>query len=99
MLLAATIVDVISSAALVTVSERSGVSLNITTDYLTPVPCGEVCKVDAKVVKVGKTIATLNVELWRVKTGQLAAQGRHIKFLSPTERKVEGMEPQAQSKL
>ena len=46
---AATLVDVVGSAALVTVSERSGVSLNISVDYLRPGKAGESVLVDAKV--------------------------------------------------
>ena len=39
---AATLVDVIGSAVLVTQSDRSGVSLTITTNYLAPTPLGKV---------------------------------------------------------
>ena len=46
---AATLVDVVGSAALVTVSERSGVSLNISVDYLRPGQAGEDVLVDARV--------------------------------------------------
>lgn len=46
---AATLVDVVGSAALVTVSERSGVSLNISVDYLRLGQAGEEVLVDAKV--------------------------------------------------
>ena len=46
---AATLVDVVGSAALVTVSERSGVSLNISVDYLRPGKAGEDVLVNAKV--------------------------------------------------
>ncbi len=46
---AATLVDVVGSAALVTVSERSGVSLNISVDYLRPGQAGDDVLVDAQV--------------------------------------------------
>ena len=46
---AATLVDVVGSAALVTVSERTGVSLNISVDYLRPGKAGEDVLVDARV--------------------------------------------------
>ncbi|CAL5219115.1 g889 [Coccomyxa viridis] len=84
----ATLVDVVGSAALVTVSERSGVSLNISVDYLRPGQAGEEVLVDAKVVKVGGLIATINVDLKSVKTGQLVAQGKHIKFLSTKDKGI-----------
>ena len=47
--LAATLVDVVGSAALVTVSEKSGVSLNISVDYLRPGQAGDDVLVEAKV--------------------------------------------------
>ena len=97
---AATIVDVVTTGALATKSTRLGVSLNISVDYLNPIPGGEECKVICRVVKVGKTVATLNAELWRTKTGQLAAQGRHLKFLSPpVGSEWNGGSKQPQSKL
>ena len=45
----ATIVDTVGSAALVTQSEKSGVSLGISVDYLSPQPGGEVVDISAKV--------------------------------------------------
>ncbi|GAB4820774.1 hypothetical protein N2152v2_007820 [Parachlorella kessleri] len=59
----ATLVDTVGSAALVTVSERSGMSLNINVNYLSPVPVGGTVVVEAEVVKVGKTIGTINILL------------------------------------
>ena len=47
--IAATLVDVVGSAALVTVSEKSGVSLNISVDYLRPGQAGDDVLVEAKV--------------------------------------------------
>jgi acyl-coenzyme A thioesterase PaaI-like protein len=49
MLCTATLVDVVGSAALVTQSEKSGVSLNMNIDYLRPGIAGEEVLVDAKV--------------------------------------------------
>jgi hypothetical protein len=46
---AATIVDVVTSAALITVSERGGVSLTMSIDYLNPGRLGEEVEVDARV--------------------------------------------------
>jgi acyl-coenzyme A thioesterase PaaI-like protein len=47
--LAATLVDTVGTAALVTVSRRSGVSLNINVDYLRGMPGGGDVLVEAKV--------------------------------------------------
>lgn len=49
----ATLVDTVGSAALVTVSQKSGVSLNISVTYLSAMPAGEDVEVDARVVRVG----------------------------------------------
>ncbi|KAK9909006.1 hypothetical protein WJX75_005981 [Coccomyxa subellipsoidea] len=84
----ATLVDVVGSAALVTQSEKSGVSLNMNIDYLRPGIAGEEVLVDAKVVKIGGLIATINVDLTSMKTGALVAQGKHIKFLSSRDKGV-----------
>jgi hypothetical protein len=42
-------VDVVTSAALITVSERGGVSLTMSIDYLNPGRLGEDVEVDARV--------------------------------------------------
>jgi hypothetical protein len=39
-------------------------------------------------VKVGGMIATINVDLKSTKTGQLVAQGKHIKFLSTKDKGI-----------
>jgi hypothetical protein len=48
-LLAATLVDTVTSAALVTVSKRSGVSLSLSVDYLSPGTGGAEVEIDARV--------------------------------------------------
>ena len=45
-------------------------------------------RIHAQVVKVGGLIATINVDLKSVKTGQLVAQGKHIKFLSTKDKGI-----------
>lgn len=44
----ATLVDVVSTAALVTVSEKAGVSLSMNIDYISPQPGGEEVEITAK---------------------------------------------------
>lgn len=51
-LCAATLVDTVGSAALVTMSLRSGVSLSISVNYISAMPGGEDAEIDARVVKV-----------------------------------------------
>ena len=49
---AATVVDTVGSAALVTMSLKSGVSLSISVNYISAMPGGEDAEIDARVVKV-----------------------------------------------
>jgi Thioesterase superfamily len=56
-------VDVVGSIALITVCDRSGVSLSITTHYLAPLPGGSEVDVSARVVRRGRDVATIAVEL------------------------------------
>ena len=78
---AATLVDVIGSAAIFTVAEHSGVSLQISVDYLSELPSGEDCEITATVAKLGRSTATAIVELRHKRTGRLTARGTHVKFL------------------
>ncbi|KAK9842085.1 hypothetical protein WJX81_007785 [Elliptochloris bilobata] len=87
----ATLVDTVTSAALVTVSKRSGVSLGIGIDYLSPGTGGEEVEIDARVVKVGRTVATINADIRMAGSGRLVAQGRHTKFLPADEQEVKGL--------
>lgn len=77
----ATLVDVIGSAAIVSVAEHSGVSLQISVDYLSELPGGEDCEITATVAKIGRSTATAIVELRNKRTGRLTARGTHVKFL------------------
>lgn len=77
----ATLVDVVGSLALITQSSRSGVSLAINTLYLNPMPGGEVVLVDARVIKLGRDVATIEVQLKHGGSGHLAATGTHTKKL------------------
>lgn len=78
---AATLVDVIGSAAIMTIAEHSGVSLQISIDYLSELPAGEECEATATVSHLGKSTATASVDLRVKRTGRLAARGTHVKFL------------------
>ncbi|XP_055812646.1 uncharacterized protein LOC129882398 [Solanum dulcamara] len=79
----ATLVDILGSAVIHTVGAPSvGVSLEINVSYLDAAYLGEEIEVEAKVLRVGKTIAAVTVELRKKKTGKIVAQGRHTKYLA-----------------
>lgn len=94
----ATIVDTVGTAAIATVHQDLGVSLSININYISPMPSGEKVSVEATVVKVGKTVATVKVELRRKSTDQLIAVGIHTKFLRSGKQSEPG-DVQLASKL
>lgn len=77
----ATLVDVVGSAALVTLSDKGGVSLAINTLYLNPMPGGGTVVVEAKLVKLGRDVASIEVALRDDASGALVATGTHVKKL------------------
>ncbi|KAH9308029.1 hypothetical protein KI387_035940 [Taxus chinensis] len=78
----AAFVDVIGSAAIFTTgATSSGVSVEINVSYLDAAKLGEEIEIDAKVLRIGRVIAFVNVDLRKKETGQLVAQGRHTKYL------------------
>lgn len=77
----ATIVDTVGTLAILTTGSRSGVSVNISVNYLSPMPGGKEAEIEATVVKAGKTLSTARVDIRNKATGQLVASGTHTKFL------------------
>ena len=80
---AATLVDDVSSGAIVSVAPHPGVSVHMSMNYFSPTPGGQDCEVDAHVTKAGRTLAFADVEVRNKKTGKVTARGTHIKFIPP----------------
>ncbi|BFG28333.1 hypothetical protein CerSpe_146060 [Prunus speciosa] len=78
----ATLVDLIGSAAILTVGTPTGVSVEINVSYLDSAYPGEEVEVEAKALRVGKAVGVVSVELRKKKTGKIIAQGRHTKYLA-----------------
>ncbi|XP_037700504.1 acyl-coenzyme A thioesterase 13 [Choloepus didactylus] len=81
--LTATLVDTISTMALIVCTERGvpGVSVDMNITYMSPAKIGEDIVITAHVLKQGKTLAFASVDLTNKATGKLIAQGRHTKHL------------------
>ncbi|KAK2445167.1 acyl-coenzyme A thioesterase [Trifolium repens] len=81
-----TLVDLIGAAAIPAAGFPwdSGVSLEINVSCLDAAYAHEEIEIDARVLRVGKTIAAVSVEFRKKKTGQIFAQGRHTKYLPST---------------
>ncbi|XP_043707703.1 acyl-coenzyme A thioesterase 13 [Telopea speciosissima] len=79
----ASLVDIVGSAAIHTVgAQTTGVSIEISVSYLDAAFANEEIEIDAKVLRVGKAIGVVNVELRKKKTAKVFAQGRHTKYLA-----------------
>lgn len=87
-------VDVVSTAALVTQCDHPGVSVNIDVAYMSPGPAGEEVQVDARVVKVGANLAFMEVTVTSG-DGKVVAKGSHTKYLPRTN----GPAPRRTAKL
>ncbi|XWS33070.1 hypothetical protein CRYUN_Cryun22dG0046900 [Craigia yunnanensis] len=78
----ATLVDLVSSAAIYTVGATfPGTSVEINVSFLDAAFADEEIEIEAKTLRVGKAVAVLSVELRKKNTGKIIAQGRHTKYL------------------
>lgn len=80
---AATLIDVIGSLALVTADRhgRFGVSTDLNVTWLAPAAHGEWIHVDARVLKIGKTMGYVAVDIRRESDDVIAVQGRMTKYM------------------
>lgn len=81
---AATLIDVLSTTILLGVSspgrfQLGGVSRNLRTTYLRPVPQGTEIRLVTELVHVGKRLALLRSEILRADDGQVCVVGEHEK--------------------
>lgn len=82
---AATLVDVVGTLAVMSADahNRFGVSTDLNLSWFAPVPLGEIAIVDAKVLKAGRSLAFVAVEIRRASDDLLCVQGRMTKALGP----------------
>lgn len=80
---AATLIDVIGSLALTTTDRdgRFGVSTDLNVTWLAPAEHGAQILVDARVLKLGRTMGYVAVDIRREVDGQLLVQGRMTKHM------------------
>lgn len=82
---AATLIDIAGTMAIATADEqhRSGVSTDLNVTWLAPIQCGDVAIVDARVLKAGRSLSFVTVDIRRASDDVLAVQGRMTKSLGP----------------
>lgn len=78
----ATLVDDAGTLAIVTADRenRPGVTTDLNVSYFAPAPGGSTVVAEAAVLKIGKTLAFVTVDVKRKTDGVLVAQGRMTKF-------------------
>lgn len=79
----ASLVDLVGSAVIYTSgAATTGVSVEINVSYLDAGLPNEEIEIEAKNLRVGRSIAVVSVDLRKKATGKLIAQGRHTKYLA-----------------
>lgn len=80
-MLAATLFDVMTSGVLVSVAPHGGISVNISINYLLPIPRGHICETEAKITKAGHKLAFAEAVARDKTTGKLAATYTDVKMI------------------
>jgi acyl-coenzyme A thioesterase 13 len=80
---AATLIDVVGSIAIVGADRhgRFGVSTDLNVTWIAPAALGEIVLIEATVLKIGRNLGFVAVELRRESDGALLVQGRLSKAL------------------
>jgi acyl-coenzyme A thioesterase 13 len=78
----ATLVDHAGTIAILAADRegRAGVSTDLNVTFLAAAPGGSTVTADAQVLKIGRTLAFVTVDVRRAGDGALVAQGRMTKF-------------------
>lgn len=77
----ATLVDSVSTVAIMIADKPPGASVDLSVTYLNPARAGDTLVVTAECLKLGRTIAFATVDVRNKKDGLLVAQGRQTKHL------------------
>lgn len=82
---AATLVDVVGTLAIITADRhnRFGVSTDLNLSWFAPIPLGDRALVEAVVLKTGRSLAFVSVDIRRESDNVLCVQGRMTKALGP----------------
>ncbi|WOK94595.1 acyl-coenzyme A thioesterase 13 [Canna indica] len=81
----ASLVDLVGSAAFFTAGAQTrGTPLEIGVSYLDAAYANEEVEIEAKVLRAGKTVGVVTVEIRKKATGKIAASARYTKYLAPS---------------
>ncbi|XP_061927182.1 acyl-coenzyme A thioesterase 13 [Apis cerana] len=78
-----TLIDAVSTYALITHEKNSkpGVSLNLNITFMKPALSGELITINARTIRVGKTVAFISVDITKNAGKDIIVNGTHIKFI------------------
>uniref|UniRef100_A0A1I8IGS7 Acyl-coenzyme A thioesterase 13 n=1 Tax=Macrostomum lignano TaxID=282301 RepID=A0A1I8IGS7_9PLAT len=79
--LTASLVDTMTTMALVANDSPPGVSVELSVSYMRPAAVGSTLLIHSEIVKLGKSMAFLTSEFRDKESGKLIATGKHIKHL------------------
>lgn len=80
-MLAATLFDVMTSGALVSLAPHGGISVNMSVNYLLPITKDHICEVEAKITKAGRKLVFAEAVARDKNTGNLAATYTDVKMI------------------
>jgi acyl-coenzyme A thioesterase 13 len=82
---AATLVDVVGTIAILNEDQhhRPGVSTDLNVSWFAPIALGDTAIVEARVLKTGRSLAFVTVDIRRSSDDLLCVQGRMTKALGP----------------
>lgn len=75
----ATLIDNVSTYALLTVTDSKSASVDLNVTFLAPARAGDVIRIEAATLKAGQRLAYLTVDI--LKGSRLLATGRQTKYL------------------
>ena len=76
-----TLVDVVSTGAIMTAEKPPGVSVDLNVSFMRPAKIGEEIDINSHCLKLGRSLATCVVDILN-SSGKMVAQGRHTKFIA-----------------
>lgn len=83
----ATLIDIVSTLAFIARDpSKAGVSLDLNVTYMAAPKIGERVLVEARALRMGKSVGFSQVDLFREKDGELLVTGRHTKAFQVTPK-------------
>lgn len=83
-----TIVDNVTSYAMISKGTHPGVTANLSVSYITPASLGDVLEIEANTVRAGKKMAYLDLVIRRKSDDRIIAKGGQVKYIQFDKKKL-----------